>query len=171
MTSNERDIASDAVEGVRLWIEATLNAESGKPHPPEDLVREIGIAIASRRSPVIPGALAAARWIFVNGAQIYKKAIQHLAQDGLSYLAEELRYDREHDAPDDVPLQRLFCAQLAVAMAKDGLNQHPAVVRWLEIAKEDPLPEVRNAVALDHGFEDDDNRITGPEEIDSEITT
>ena len=46
----------------------------------------------------------------------------------------------------------------------------PAVLRWLEIAKEDPLPEVRNAVALDQEVEDDDNRITAPEEIDSEIT-
>ena len=170
MTSNKRDLAADAVEGVRLWIEATLDAESGTPHPPEDLVREIGIAIASRRSPVMPGALATARWIFANGDQIHKKAIRHLAQDGLSYLAEELRYDREHDTPDDVPLQRLFCAQLAAAMAKDELHQRPAVLRWLEIAKEDPLPEVRNAVALDQEVEDDDNRITAPEEIDSEIT-
>ena len=170
MTSNEKDLAADAVEGVRLWIEATLNADSGTPHPPEDLVREIGIAIASRRRPVLPGALATARWIFAEGGQIHKKAIQHLAQDGLSYLAEELRYDREHDTPDDVPLQRLFCAQLTAAMAKDGLHRHPAVVRWLEIAKEDPLPEVRNAVALDQEAKDNDNRITGPEEIDREIT-
>ena len=54
-------------------------------------------------------------------------------------------------------------------MAKDGLHQHPAVVHWLEIAREDPLPEVRNAVAPDQEVEDDDNRSTGPEEIDSEI--
>ena len=66
-------------------------------------------------------------------------------------------------------MQRLFCAQLAAAMAKDGLHQHPAVVHWLEIAREDPLPEVRNAVAPDQEVEDDDNRSTGPEEIDSEI--
>ena len=55
-------------------------------------------------------------------------------------------------------------------MAKDELHQHPAVVRWLEIAKEDPLPEVRNAIALGQEVEDDDNRIMGPEEIGSEIT-
>ena len=103
MTSNKKDLATDAVEGVRLWIEATLNAESGTPHPPDDLVREIGIAIASRRSPVMTDALEAARWIFANGNQIHKNAIQHLAQDGLSYLAEELRYDREQDTPDEVP--------------------------------------------------------------------
>ena len=146
MTSNEQDLAADAVEGVRLWIEATLDAGSGAPSPPDDIVREIGIAIASRRSPVLPGALATARWIFGNGNPIHKEAIRQLALDGLNYLFEELRYGRTHNAPDEVPLQRLFCAQLAEAMAKDGL-QHSAVAKWLEIAREDPLPEVRNAVA------------------------
>ena len=58
----------------------------------------------------------------------------------------ELSYGRAHEDPDDIPLLRLFCAQLAMAMKKNGLDQHPAVPRWLEIAREDPLPEVRNAV-------------------------
>jgi len=156
MTSNEKDLAADAVEGVRLWIEATLDAESCTPSPPDDLVREIGISIASRRSPVLPGSLATARWIFANGSQFHKEIIRQLAQDGLNYLVEELRYDRKHDTPDEVPLQRLFCAQLAEAMAKDGMR-HSAVAKWLEIAKEDPLPEVRNAVAAQQEVNADGN--------------
>ena len=158
MTSNEKNLATDAVEGVRLWIEATLGAGSRIPPPTDDLVREIGIAIASRRSPVMPAALAAARWMFANGKQVHKNAILGLALDGLSYLVEELRYDREHDTPEAVPSERLFCTQLVATMAKDGLHQHPAVARWLEIAREDPLPEVRNAVAFGEEVEDDDNR-------------
>ena len=156
MTSNEQDLAADAVEGVRLWIEATLDTESNTPSPPDDIVREIGISIASRRSPVLPGALATARWIFANGKPVHKEAIRQLAQDGLNYLVEELRYDRKHDAPEEVPLQRLFCAQLAAAMSKDGV-QHPAVARWLETAREDPLPEVRNAVAGQQEVQADEN--------------
>ncbi len=162
MTSNEVDMADDAVEGVRQWIEGTMDPESGTPNPPDDLVREIGISIASRRRPVLPSALAAARWIFENGEHAHKKAIRQLALDGLNYLAEELRYERHHDAPDEVPLERLFCAQLAAAMAESGLQEHPTVARWLDIAREDPLPEVRNAVPMRQEVEDDESRGTQP---------
>ena len=170
MTSNDNILADDAVEGLRLWIDATLEADSSVLDPPDDLVREIGIAIASRRSPVLPGALATARWIFENGDQAHKEAIRQLAHDGLNYLAEELRYDRAHDDPDEVPLQRLFCAQLAAAMAEDGLQEHPTVARWLEIDKEDPLPEVRNAVAMRQEVEGDDSRSTQPKATSQDVT-
>ena len=158
MTSDERELATDAVEGVRLWIETTLDPGSGILPPPDDLVREIGIAIASRRSPAMPSALGAAQWMFRRGEKSHKEVILRLALDGLRYLAEELRYDREHDNPEAVPSQRLLCAKLAAAMARDGLDQEPAVALWLEIAREDPLPEVRNAVALDEEVENDDAR-------------
>ena len=108
-------------------------------------MREIGIAIASRRSTVLAGALRAAWWIFDQGNESHKDAIRQLAEDGLNYLATELSYDRDHEDPDDLPLLRLLCARLAMAMKKNGLDQHPAVERWLEIVKADPLPEVRNA--------------------------
>ena len=170
MTSNEEDTAADAVEGVRLWIEGTFDDESGMPSPPDDLVREIGIAIASRRNPVLPAALATARWIFENGGQVHKEAIQQLALDGLNYLAEELRYERDHDDPEVVPLQRLFCAQLAAAMAEGELQEHPTVARWLEIAREDPLPEVRNAVPMRQEFEDDESRSTPPAKRSEDVT-
>ena len=146
LTSDDRDLAASAMTGVRLWLEAALNNESESPPPPDDMVREVGIAIASRRSSVISGALRTACWIFEKGHESHKSAVRRLAEDGLNYLATELSYDRAHEDPDDIPLLRLFCAQLAMAMAKNGLDQHPAVARWLEIAREDPLPEVRNAV-------------------------
>ena len=110
-------------------------------------MREIGIAIASRRNTVIVAALQLAAWVFNNGQDPHKEAIQQLVEDGLRYLAQELRYDRDHENPDEVPRIRLYCAELAVAMAKSGMDENPVVTRWLEIAKNDPLPEVRNAVA------------------------
>ena len=64
---------------------------------------------------------------------------------GLAYLAEELRYEREHDDDNDVPLLRWRCTQLASSMSKAGLRDHPVVAQWLEIATSDPLPEVRYA--------------------------
>ena len=146
LTSEDRDLADSAITGVFLWLETALNNTSEIPQPSDDLVREVGIAIASRRSTVIIGALRLACWIFDKGNESHKDAIRQLVEDGLNYLATELSYDRSHENPDDIPLLRLFCAQLAMAMAKDGLDQHSAVTRWLEIARGDPLPEVRNAV-------------------------
>ena len=170
MTSNQQDTANDAVEGVRLWIEGTMDSESVTPSPPDDLVREIGISVASRRRPVLPSALAAARWIFANGEQAHKKAIRQLALDGLNYLAEELRYERRHDDPDEVPLERLFCAELAAAMAEDGLQEHPTVAQWLEIARQDPLPEVRNAVAMRQEVKGNESRSVQPSDTSEEVT-
>lgn len=146
LTSDDQELAESAISAVRLWIEAASDSESNPPQPPDDLVREVGISIASRKSTVIKGALRTARWVFEEGSQSHRDIIRQLAEDGLSYLATELSYVHRHENPDDVPLQRLLCAQLAMAMYRDGLGQHSAVSRWLEIARDDPLPEVRNAV-------------------------
>ena len=147
VTSDDRQMAESAVAGIYQWLEATSHPESKIPQPPDDLVREVGIAIASRRNTVITTTLQLAAWIFDNGQDSHKEAIRHLAEDGLRYLAQELQYDREHEKPDEVPRKRLYCAQLAAAMAKCGLDESPIVARWLEMARKDPLPEVREAVA------------------------
>ena len=147
VTSDDRQMAESAVAGIYQWLEATSHLESKIPQPPDDLVREVGIAIASRRNTVITTALQLAAWIFDNGQASHKDVIQHLVEDGLRYLAQELRYDHEHENPDEVPRKRLYCAKLAVAMSKCGLSESPIVALWLEMAREDPLPEVREAVA------------------------
>ena len=146
MTSDDDELAANAASGVYLWLKEALNPESLISQPPDDLVREFGIAIASRRSTVIVPALEVAQWIFAEGQDSHKEAIRQLVEDGLSYLAQELRYDRKHEDPDGVPRKRLHCTKLAAEMAKDGRDASPAVTRWLEMAKEDPLPEVRAAV-------------------------
>ena len=146
LTSNDRTMAASAATGLRIWLEAASDVDAQIPQPPEDLVREIGIAIASRRRPVLPGALLAAEWIFENGKETGKDSLRGLVLDGLTYLATELRYDRDHENPEEIPLLRLFSARLALAMSKDELDQHPTVAAWLQMAREDPLPEVRNAV-------------------------
>ena len=146
ITSSTNELAANAASGMLLWLSESSDAKSGTPTPPNHLVREIGVAIAYRRGPSLVGALQAARWIFDSGTGASKETIIQLVEDGLEYLATELSYDRDHENPDGIPLLRLLCTELATAMAKDGQDQHHAVARWLEIAKEDPLPEVRNAV-------------------------
>ena len=146
LTSNDSTMAASAARGLRIWLEAASDVDAQIPQPPEDLVREIGIAIASRRSPVLPGALLAAQWVFESGTETEKRYIRSLALDGLTYLATELRYDRDHENLEEVPLLRLLSAQLVMAMGQDGLDSHPIVAMWLQIAREDPLPEIRRAV-------------------------
>ena len=79
---------------------------------------------------------------------------------GLGYLAEELRYDREHAQDDDLdmPFLRWRSAQLALSLAKQGAKDAPAVSQWLRIVEEDLLPEVRyvKISALVHQPEGDD---------------
>ena len=147
ITSDHQQLARNALSGLLQWLEEASDPESEIPHPPDDLVKEVGIAIASGRNTVITTALELATWIFNNGQDSHREAIQTLAEDGLRSLSRELRYDREHENPAAIPIKRLCCVELAAAMAKRGLNGSPAVAQWLEAAKEDPLPEVRQAIA------------------------
>ena len=146
ITSNNNELATSAASGILQWLSESSDPESGTPVPPGDLVREIGVSIAYRRTASLVGSLQAARWIFESSTGASKEAIRQLVEYGLDYLATELSYDRDHQNPDSIPFLRLLCIELAVEVAKHGHHKHPAVVRWVEIGKEDPLPEVRNAV-------------------------
>ena len=147
MTSDASEFVESATSAILLWLRESSRAESGTPLPPDYLVREIGLAIAYRRSASLAGALQGAQWIFENGTETSKEIIRQLVEDGLGYLATELSYDQAKESVEDIPLLRLCCANLAVAMAKNGQDHQSIVTQWLEIAKEDPLPEVRNAVS------------------------
>ena len=145
LTSDNETLAVGAALGLHHWLLTSSEADSRTQPPPEDLVREIGIAIATRRRGCLPQALRIATWVFERGNVAYREAIRHLVLQGLSYLFEELRYDRKHDKDDsiDVPLLRRDCTVLARTMANQEPAHDPIVSRWLEISTADPLPEVR----------------------------
>ncbi len=145
LVSDDVEQAESAAVGLYYWLTRSAEADSQVQPPPNDLVREIGIMIATRRKKALGQALEVAKWVFDEGNDAQKEAIRDLALQGLGYLVEELRYDREHDQDADIPFLRWRCAHLALAMAECGLGDDPAVTRWLESAKEDPLPEVRYA--------------------------
>ena len=147
ITSESEDVAGNTMSGLYTWLTSSSDDESQNLNPPDDLIRGVGIAIASRRNAVIVPALQVAKWIFENGTDAQKESIRQLTEDGLSYLAQDLRYDREQETPEEVPRKRLYCAELAAQMAKAGLRQTPAVAQWIDIAQQDPLPEVRHAIA------------------------
>ena len=147
LSSEDDTLARGAAVGLYHWLTTSADADSQTPPPPDDLVREIGVLIATRRKVSLGLALQIAKWVFDEGSDTQRKVIRDLALQGLGSLAEELRYDREHAQEDniDVPLLRWRSTQLAHSMAARDSEKAPAVSRWLEMAEEDPLPEVRYA--------------------------
>ena len=147
LASEDSKVAKSATLGLHYWLRASSASASGLQAPPEDLVREIGVTIATRRKASLAQALNAAEWIFDKGSQEQQNAVREFALHGLGFLCEELRYDREPDQDNDsiLPLLRWRSTQLALAIAKRGLEDNSNVVRWLAMIKDDPLPEVRYA--------------------------
>ena len=145
LASEREALDEGAAAGLYHWLKTSAEVTSQIQSPPDDLVREIGIIIAARRKRPLSQALEIAKWVFDEGNDEQKEAIRRLASDGLGYLVEELRYDRGHDEDDNIdrPLLRWRSVQLALSMATRGSEDDPVVSRWLEIAKEDSLPEVR----------------------------
>ena len=151
VVSGDPSVARSAMRGLHSWLKTSLDEEPQSPRLPQDLIREVGLVIASRRGVALPQALYSAAWIFDNGTAEARTTLEQLVLQGLAYLEEELQYE-PHRAPDgdiDVPWLRSLCARLAQSMADRGLAHEPAVASWLELARRDPLPEVRRAVTFE----------------------
>ena len=148
LASEDNTLAANAVLGMHLWLTAAAQAEPPSPSPPDDLLREVGFIISSRRRAALPQALQLARWVYEEGKPAHRETMIDLVLQGLSYLAEELKYENERQEKenDDLPRLRWLCVELAQSMAQGGFRDNPAVAIWLELAQGDPLPEVRYAV-------------------------
>lgn len=158
LVSDKDFLARDAVNGLNIWLEAA--SESTILAPPVDLIREIGIIIANRRMSILGQALVIAKNVFSFGSSKQQNAIKEMALQGLGYLLQELRYDRNYSNEDkeyDIPFLRWGCTHLALAMAAKGLQDSKAVSSWLKNVDADPLPEVRHARYSFGGHIDNDN--------------
>ena len=108
LASDEKDdLAYNAAEGLYYWLEAATDSKYQLQPPPDDLIREIGVLIATRRKKVLNWALQIAKLVFEKGNQAQKDVICELVLQGLGYLVEELRYDMSPDEDDDVPFLAL----------------------------------------------------------------
>jgi hypothetical protein len=147
LASEDPAVAREAVSSLNIWLQAASRTASGIPAPPRDLLREIGVMITTRRKSVLAWALQVARWTFSSGSAEQRVAFRQLTLHGLGYLTEELRYDRDHgvDGEIDIPLLRWGCIHLALAMSVAGHEADPTLTRWVEMAQDDPLAEVRHA--------------------------
>ena len=153
LASGDRDIATGAVSGLASWLRMSNAPGSSIQSPTADLLREVGLIIAARRKESLSHALQLAKWVFDEGSDDVQYIILNSVLEGLDYLVEELRYDRNQD--DYVTNLRWRCALLASSMAKAGLEYAPVVSRWLELASGDPYPEIRYAIEYDQGEDAD----------------
>ena len=146
LASDDRKMGESAMWSLHCWMRFASDRALHFVAPPQHLIREIGVSVATRRGTVLGQALYAAKWVFEDGSEDAREAIRDLVLKGLGYLAEELRYDRDDpfDGKLDVPLARWRSTQVARAMAGQGLGEHPVIRRWLELGMDDPLPEVRH---------------------------
>lgn len=145
LSSDESQEATSALQGLWVWLENSTVPDAKISPPPDDLIREVGVIIATRRKVSLSTALQFARRIFSRGSQKHRDNLSDLALQGLGYLLAELQYDRNHDEDVDVPLLRWRCARLAFAMAECGFRADSTIISWIESARNDPLPEVRHA--------------------------
>jgi hypothetical protein len=144
LITDRDDAVRAAVRGVYIWINALEKASQPPNAELDDLVREVGIGIAARRVVLLRPALDFARWLFSEGPEHLRNLIVRDCDHGLTALLEEASYARP-DQAFDVPAIRAACLRLAGAMASAGFAQGHGVVDWFAAAKDDPLPEVRNA--------------------------
>ena len=150
LASDESKIAQNAANALEFWLKFGIAKGENLPHPPIDLVQEVGVIISTRRKAALLQALLVAKWVVENGSVVQRNAIGILVVQGLSYLAEELKYEIARDEDLDVPLLRWGCTNLAISMAQTDWPDEPVVVRWVESAVNDPLPEVRNVGGHDN---------------------
>ena len=146
LASGDSATVQSALAGLGSWIRRGAGNTPALRQPSQDLIRENGLIIAARRGEALIPALALAKLVFDVGSDEIKESIQEYVLQGLDYLTTELDYEREYYDSDQVPLLRLGCAQLALSMARSGLQSHNVVRKWLELAESDPLPEVRHSV-------------------------
>jgi hypothetical protein len=148
LVSDSQGVAAQAVLGLRHWLHAAQNNTLNISKPHYNLVREISFAIAARRPSILVPALDLARWLLQEGPEDYRSLIVEGCEHGLGCLLEEASYARMRSEVEkhDVPLLRRNCIRLALAVINSGLGNRAAVQGWIDAAREDPLPEVRNTL-------------------------
>ena len=100
---------------LRSWL--SVETTSTLRPVPDDLIREVGVIIASDRRGALVEALVFAALVFDRGSEPQRETIGPLALQGLSYLAEKLEYDAEEAVGGDVHTLRLLCARLATKIS------------------------------------------------------
>lgn len=143
--SSDETLIRGGYEGVLRWIDRVDRPEM--PAFPDWLAHSIAVHISLRRRPGLYEALLC-------GLRLLEKVRLEasdvdLVVEGLSFLSTETNYDRfagDDNAARAITLERQLCVRIARLLMANG-RQDEALQQWVTIAKSDPLPEVRLAVA------------------------
>ena len=150
LMAHDDEVASSAVGAVTIWMMMdSAGVEETLPVPLR-LVRAIGDIIARRQPPALSSALATAKWVFESGRDRERETIMPAVLDGLRHLARELGYSRKpknRRTVDTVPLLRYRCAELTKTLVQYDLGDEAPVSQWMQLAKSDPLANIRHLVA------------------------
>lgn len=142
LSTEIEDQVNDTISALRVWLYFSKLHKTDPP--PNELVREVGYAIATRRRPAIGPALGLAKWVFESGNNPERDVLRTLTLEGLSFLVHELDYTNiQFKDIDSVPEMRWNCFGIAQAMHDEG-REDQVILDWLKNAREDPLPEIRN---------------------------
>ena len=145
LASEKEDLVYNAVAAIQCWL--CFAQRRIVDSPPNELVVEIGFAIATRRRAALDAALWIAKWIYEDGDERERATLRQLTVEGLAYLLRELDYSQMDLTNDEaVPDMRWKCVGIARAMHELAYDE-PIIQEWLELAREDPLPEVRHTVS------------------------
>ncbi len=141
LLADDRKSVGDAASAIQYWLHfANLGLSEG---PPDDLMREVGAIVETRRTASLPGALWVVESVFVEGQEHHQNLLRAPVIEGLASLLPLLRYEElEPKSQFDVPLLRWRCVRIARALARAGCRDEP-ILAWIEQGHEDRLPEVR----------------------------
>jgi hypothetical protein len=125
-------------------VYSPVRTSTDAPNELNDLVKEIAMAVATRRVSILRSALGFAEALFRKGPERYRNLVAADCDRGRWALLTEADYARE-DPGFDVPGIRAASFRLALAMDRAGRGEGAGVRGWIDAAADDPLPELRNA--------------------------
>ena len=145
LLADDRKSVGDAASAIQCWLHfANLGLSEG---PPDDLMREVGAILETRRTVALPSALWVLEWVFVEGQEHHQALLRAPVIEGLASLLPLLRYEElEQKNPFDVPLLRWRCVGIARALARAGCRDAP-ILAWIKQGQEDRLPAVRRQIS------------------------
>jgi hypothetical protein len=146
VTSPRLEEATSGIIAVGNW--ANLDATANERSLPNGLVGLIVSAIETRRETILPALLHCALKLVEK--QRIRKSDLKLICNSLDALAQETVYDVVDPASRtavSLSIIRANCVQLANAIHSRG-HHDGALKKWLDLAQNDPLPEVRYALTL-----------------------
>jgi hypothetical protein len=153
LASHEPDVYSSALKGLVHWLQLRRpgrksSAGTTLPELPADLLRELGMVVATRRPAGLLEALDTVAWML----QTYPDVVDSHFLDSivvtLEYLWVETKYrsfgsDSDRIPYTDVPRYRERAARIASLLRQTPVAERETVHQWITAASDDPLPEVR----------------------------